>query len=54
MSIMFKDNKEYRFQLGSLSSYKTMFPFGGKTAEDEIFDKIQAFINKPVMNKASS
>lgn len=47
MSIKFMDNKEYRFQLGSMDSYKTMFSFGGKTAEDEIFDKIQAFIDKP-------
>ena len=47
MSIKFKDDKEYRFQLDSQATYRTMFSFGGKTAEDEIFDKIQAFIDKP-------
>jgi hypothetical protein len=47
VGIEFKSNKEFRFQLGSNASFQHMFCIGTKSAEDVLFDEIQAFIDSP-------
>jgi hypothetical protein len=47
MIIKFKDKRIFRFQLPTINSFKSIFSLSDKTPEDEIFDKIQAFIDSP-------
>jgi hypothetical protein len=48
VGIEFQDFKEFRFQLGSNASFKSMFSFGNKSPEDDLFNEIQAFIDSSI------